>query len=145
MKGMTIIVRKTTQLMAGIIFLYGAYVIIHGHLTPGGGFAGGVIIAGAFILVTLAFGSDFLNLKKEETGSTSTENMAVLVVILLSVIGLFLGAKVFFLNFLPKGTVGELVSAGVLPLYNVFVGIEVASSIFIIFLALVIFKEEDTI
>jgi len=145
MKGMTVIVKKTTQLMAGIIFLYGAYVIIHGHLTPGGGFAGGVIIAGAFILVTLAFGSDFLNLRKEETGSTSTENIAILVIILLSVTGLFLGTKVFFLNFLPKGNVGEFVSAGVLPLYNIFVGIEVASSIFIIFLALIIFKEEESI
>ena len=141
---MTTIVKKTTQILAGIIFLYGAYVVIHGHLTPGGGFAGGVIMAGAFILVTLAFGSGFLNLKREEADSTETENISVLMVILLSVIGLFLGAKVFFLNFLPKGTVGELISAGALPLYNIFVGIEVTSSIFIIFLALVIFKEEDT-
>jgi multicomponent Na+:H+ antiporter subunit B len=144
MKGMTTIVKKTTQILAGIIFLYGAYVVIHGHLTPGGGFAGGVIMAGAFILVTLAFGSGFLNLKKEETESTAFENISILVVILLSLTGLFFGAKVFFLNFLPKGVVGELISAGVLPLYNIFVGIEVTSSIFIIFLALVIFKEEDT-
>ncbi len=143
MKGMTSIVKKTTQILAGIIFLYGAYVVIHGHLTPGGGFAGGVIMAGAFILVTLAFGSGFLNLKKEETESTATENISILMVILLSLVGLFFGAKVFFLNFLPKGTVGELISAGVLPLYNIFVGMEVASSIFIIFLALVIFKEEE--
>src|SRR4030042_2584078 len=144
MKGMTTIVKKTTQILAGIIFLYGGYVVIHGHLTPGGGFAGGVIMAGAFILVTLAFGSGFLNLKKEVTESTATENISVLIVILLSLVGLFLSAKVFFLNFLPKGTVGELLSAGVLPLYNIFVGIEVTSSIFIIFLALVIFRGEDT-
>ena len=50
MKGMTVIVKKTTQLIAGMVFLYGIYVIIHGHLTPGGGFAGGVILAGSFIL-----------------------------------------------------------------------------------------------
>jgi multisubunit Na+/H+ antiporter MnhB subunit len=143
MKGMTVIVKKTTQLLAGLIFMYGIYIIVHGHLTPGGGFAGGVIIAGAFILIILAFGSDFLNLKKEETEITIRENIAVLVVLLLAVAGLFVGTKVFFTNYLPKGTVGELVSAGVLPLYNIFVGIEVASSIFIIFLALVIFKEED--
>ena len=143
MKGMTVIVKKTTQLIAGIIFLYGIYIIVHGHLTPGGGFAGGVIIAGAFILLTLAFGSDFLNLKKEETETALRENIAVLIVLLLAVMGFFIGSKVFFTNYLPKGTVGELVSAGVLPLYNIFVGIEVASSIFIIFLALVIFKEED--
>jgi len=143
MKGMTVIVKKTTQLLAGLIFMYGIYIIVHGHLTPGGGFAGGVIIAGAFILVILAFGGDFLNLQKEETGTTVKENMAVLIVLMLAVAGLFIGTKAFFNNYLPKGTVGELVSAGVLPLYNIFVGIEVASSILVIFLALVIFKEED--
>jgi multisubunit Na+/H+ antiporter MnhB subunit len=143
MKGMTIIVKKTTQILAGMIFLYGAYVVIHGHLTPGGGFAGGVIMAGAFILVTLAFGSGFLNLKREVAESTVTENISMLMVILLSATGLLISARVFFLNFLPKGKLGELISAGVLPLYNIFVGIEVASSIFIIFLALVIFREED--
>jgi multisubunit Na+/H+ antiporter MnhB subunit len=143
MKGMTVIVKKTTQLMTGIIFLYGIYIIVHGHLTPGGGFAGGVIIAGAFILLTLAFGSDFLNLKKEETETTIRENIAVLVVLLLAVTGFFVGSRIFFTNYLPKGNVGELISAGVLPLYNVFIGIEVASSIFIIFLALVIYREEE--
>jgi multisubunit Na+/H+ antiporter MnhB subunit len=143
MKGMSVIVKKTTRLLAGLIFLYGIYIIVHGHLTPGGGFAGGVIIAGAFILIILAFGSDFLNLQKEEAGTTIRENTAILIVLLLAVAGFFTGAKAFFANYLPKGTVGELVSAGVLPLYNIFIGIEVASSIFIIFLALIIFKEED--
>jgi multicomponent Na+:H+ antiporter subunit B len=142
MKGMSVIVKKTTRLIAGIIFLYGIYIIVHGHLTPGGGFAGGVIIAGAFILLTLGFGSDFLNLKREKSDTTIRENLAVLIVLLLAVMGFFLGSKVFFNNYLPKGNVGELISAGVLPLYNIFVGIEVASSIFIIFLALVIFNEE---
>ena len=142
MKGMTIIVKKTTQLIAGMVFMYGVYVIVHGHLTPGGGFAGGVILAGSFILLILAFGSDFINLTKEEAGSTLYENLATLMVIFLAISGLLIGARVFFLNWLPKGTVGELVSAGILPLYNIFVGIEVASSILTIFLALVIFKEE---
>ena len=46
MRGMTIIVKSITQLMVPAIFLLGVYVIFHGHLTPGGGFAGGVLIAG---------------------------------------------------------------------------------------------------
>jgi len=142
MKGMTIIVKKTTQLIAGLVFLYGIYIIVHGHLTPGGGFAGGVVIAGSFILLILAFGSDFLNLVKEESGSTLYENLAILVVLFLAVSGLLFGTRVFFLNWFPKGTVGQLVSAGMLPLYNIFVGIEVAASILTIFLALIIFKEE---
>jgi len=142
MKGMTVIVKKTTQLIAGMIFMYGIYIIIHGHLTPGGGFAGGVVLAGSFILLILAYGSDFLNLVKEETGSTMYENLAILVVLFLSVSGLLVSTRVFFHNWLPKGTVGELISAGLLPLYNIFVGIEVAASILTIFLALIIFKEE---
>ena len=144
MKGMTLIVKKTTQLIAGIVFLYGIYVIIHGHLTPGGGFAGGVILAGSFILLILAYGSDFIKLSREESGSTITENLAVLICLLIALAGMILGARVFFYNWLPAGKVGELVSAGVIPLYNIFVGIEVAASILTIFLALVIFKEEMT-
>ena len=142
MKGMTLIVKKTTQLISGLVFLYGIYIIIHGHLTPGGGFAGGVILAGSFILLILANGSDFIKLTKEEAGSTMYENLSILVVTFLAVSGLLFGARIFFLNWLPKGTVGELVSAGMLPLYNIFVGIEVAASILTIFLALIIYKEE---
>jgi multicomponent Na+:H+ antiporter subunit B len=144
MKGMTVIVKKTTQLIAGIIFLYGIYIIVHGHLTPGGGFAGGVVIAGSFILLILANGTDFLRLLKEETGSTMFENLAILAVLFLALSGMLLGAHIFFVNWIPKGTFGELVSAGMLPLYNIFVGIEVAASIVTIFLALVIFKEEES-
>jgi multisubunit Na+/H+ antiporter MnhB subunit len=144
MKGMTLIVKKTTQLIAGMIFMYGIYIIVHGHLTPGGGFAGGVVIAGSFILVTLAYGGEFIKLLKEESGTTIIESLATIMVIMIAVSGLFLGTKVFFNNFLPKGIVGHLISAGVLPLYNIFVGTEVASSIFIIFLSLIIFKEESS-
>jgi multicomponent Na+:H+ antiporter subunit B len=142
MKGMTVIVKKTTQLIAGMVFMYGIYIIAHGHLTPGGGFAGGAVIAGSFILLILSFGSDFLKLIREETGTTLFENLAILMVLLLALSGLLIGTRAFFLNWLPKGIVGDLLSAGMLPLYNIFIGIEVAASILSIFLALVIFKEE---
>jgi len=144
MKGMTLIVKKTTQLMVGMIFMYGIYVVVHGHLTPGGGFAGGVVIAGSLILITLAYGSDFLMLMKEESESTLVENLAIIMVILLAAGGFLFGTRIFFKNFLPKGEVGELISAGVIPLYNIFIGAEVAASIFVIFLALIIFKEESS-
>ena len=144
MEGMSIIVKKVTQLLAGLIFIYGVYIVLHGHLTPGGGFAGGTIIAGAFILLILAFGSSALNLKKEVAGSSNTESIAILMVIILALMAMLLGAKVFFFNFLPKGQPGELLSAGVIPLYNIFIGIEVAGAILSIFLALVIFKEETS-
>jgi multicomponent Na+:H+ antiporter subunit B len=51
--------------------------------------------------------------------------------------------SVFFKNYLPLGTVGELLSAGIIPVFNIFIGIEVAAALFTIFLAFVILKEED--
>jgi multicomponent Na+:H+ antiporter subunit B len=145
MKGMTIIVQKVTQIMCGIIFLYGIYIILHGHLTPGGGFAGGTIIAGSFILLVIAFGSEFLALKKEETGSSILESTAILVFLAVAAAGLLLGGVgIFFVNFLPKGTVGSLISAGTIPLFNIAVGIEVAAALVTVFLALLIYKEESS-
>lgn len=141
---MSTIVKRVTPLVTGLIFMYGIYIILHGHLTPGGGFAGGAIIAGAFILLILAFGSSALKLKKEVAGTSNTESLAILMVTILAMMALLLGAKVFFSNFLPKGTPGELLSAGAIPLYNIFIGIEVAGAILTIFLALVIFKEESS-
>lgn len=142
MEGMSTIVKKVTQLVVGLIFTYGIYIILHGHLTPGGGFAGGAIIAGAFILLILAKGSSSLNLKKEVAGTSNTESFAILMVVILALMAMLFAGKVFFFNFLPKGEPGTLLSAGVIPLYNIFIGIEVAGAILTIFLALVIFKEE---
>lgn len=139
---MSIIVKKVAQLISGLIFLYGIYIITHGHLTPGGGFAGGAIIAGAYILNILAFGSDAMNLKNKEQGSSLSESLAIFIVLMLAVFALFIGSKIFFANYLPKGQLGEIISAGAIPLYNIFIGIEVAAAIITIFLALVIFKEE---
>ena len=139
---MSIIVKKVTQLVSGLMFLYGIYIITHGHLTPGGGFAGGAILAGSFILLVLAFGSDLLKLKKREEGSSVVESLAIFAFLILGVMALFIGTHVFFKNYLPAGTVGNLISAGVIPLYNIFVGIEVGAALFTIFLALAIFKEE---
>jgi multicomponent Na+:H+ antiporter subunit B len=144
MEGMSIIVKKVTQLMAGLIFTYGIYIVLHGHLTPGGGFAGGAIIAGAFILLILAFGSSALNLRKEVAGSSNTESIGILLVVVLALVALAFGTRVFFNNFLPLGEAGELISAGAIPLYNLFIGIEVGGAILTIFLALVIFKEESS-
>jgi multicomponent Na+:H+ antiporter subunit B len=143
MKGMTVIVKTVTHILCSVIFLYGIYIIVHGHLTPGGGFAGGTIIAGAFILLIVAFGSEFVALKKEETGSSIAESGGILMFLVVAVLGFFIGGLgIFFKNFLSHGTVGKLVSAGVIPVFNVVVGIEVAAGLLTIFLALLIYRDE---
>lgn len=144
MHGMSPIVKKVAQLLTGFVFLYGIYIITHGHLTPGGGFAGGAFLSGAFILLVLSFGSDVLNLKREEEEASVIEGLSILTFTLLAVIGFFVGIRTFFVNYLPQGRIGELISAGVVPLYNIAVGVEVGAALLTIFLALVIYKEEIT-
>ena len=57
MKGMTLIVKTITALLIGFITLFGFYIVLTGHISPGGGFAGGVILAAGLLLVILAFGA----------------------------------------------------------------------------------------
>lgn len=56
--GMTFIVKVVTRITLGFILLYGIYISLSGHIGPGGGFAGGVIVALSLVHVVLAFGKD---------------------------------------------------------------------------------------
>ena len=67
-KGMTIIVKTVTRLTLGFILIYGIYVALNGHIGPGGGFAGGVIIALSFVHIMLAFGRDVALKKLKPSG-----------------------------------------------------------------------------
>ena len=58
--GMSRIVRTMTTLIFGFIMVYGFYVIAHGHLSPGGGFQGGAIVASAFALLLVTYGTDHI-------------------------------------------------------------------------------------
>ena len=57
-RGMSLIVKTVTRLTLGFILLYGMYIAMIGHESPGGGFAGGVIVALSFIHIMLAFGKE---------------------------------------------------------------------------------------
>ncbi len=50
--GMSLIVKTVTGLVVCFIMLFGIYIILHGHLSPGGGFAGGVMVALSFVLLS---------------------------------------------------------------------------------------------
>jgi multicomponent Na+:H+ antiporter subunit B len=136
---MSLIVRTITTVIIGFIFIYGVYIILHGHLTPGGGFAGGVIVAGALILRVLAFGSEASGEKKSEKGASIFESIGALMFIGIAITGLFL-AGVFFINFIPKGTPLHLLSAGIIPFCNIAIGIKVGAGLFSIYLALAAIK-----
>ncbi len=135
--GMTSIVKTIVRFVIGIIFVFGVYIILYGHLTPGGGFAGGVILACGYIILTLGFGK-VLGLKKlGDKFASVLDTTGVLVFLIIGLVG-FTGGY-FFLNILAKGNPFDLVSAGTIPLMNIAIGVKVTASIFAVFIALSIF------
>ncbi|MCX5692672.1 MAG: hypothetical protein NTX47_03195 [Candidatus Omnitrophica bacterium] len=137
--GMTLIVKTITRLTIGLILLFGIYIILHGHLSPGGGFAGGVIVALSFVHLMLAFGKDVAAARISKNMASNLESIGALMFLSIALLG-FLGGS-FFLNILPKGTPFNLFSAGIIPLCNIAIGIKVGVGLFAIFLALVVLEK----
>ncbi len=134
---MTSIVKTIVRFALGIIVMFGTYIILYGHLTPGGGFAGGVILSCGYIILTLAFGRGVALSKMSSTAASILDNTGALAFISIGLLG-FTGGY-FFLNFINHGKLFELFSAGIIPLSNIAIGLKVTSSLFAVFLALSIF------
>jgi multicomponent Na+:H+ antiporter subunit B len=140
-------VRLTCVALVGPTVLLAIYITAHGHLTPGGGFQGGVIAASALLLVYL--GSDYPTMQRlrplplVETAKAAGASAFVLIGL-----GGLVFAGAFLENFLPLGTPGELVAAGTIPLLSDAVGLEVVGG-FVLLLSefldqlLVIHRKQD--
>jgi multicomponent Na+:H+ antiporter subunit B len=137
-EGMTLIVKTITRLTVGLILLFGIYIVLHGHLTPGGGFAGGVIIALSFIHLMLAFGKTFALKKMSQAAASFLESLGALMFLGIALIG-FIGGY-FFSNLLLEGEHFKLFSAGTIPLCNIAICLKVGAGLFAVFAALVLFR-----
>jgi len=137
MSGMSVIVQVIAKLLAGMLFLFGSYVVLHGHLTPGGGFAGGVLIAAAFILLSLALGSVEASERSSYTFSSIFESFGGLLFVGLALAG-YLAGQFFFSNaaLFYIGKPLELLSGGIILPANIAIGIKVGAGLVAIFLAL---------
>jgi multisubunit Na+/H+ antiporter MnhB subunit len=129
-QGLTVIVKTVTRAILAVIFLYGFYIILHGHLSPGGGFGGGVVLALGFLSVLLAYGrpaaQKWLNIRVLH----SVESSGPLLYLALGLLGLAAGGA-FLLNTLGKGRLFDLWSSGfILPL-NIIIGVKVGLSLFL--------------
>ncbi len=123
-KEASFILRVSTPLLFPLILIFGAYVFIHGHLTPGGGFQGGAIIASSFLLLYIVFPHLFHELESFKV----LESLAGLTFVGIGLLGLIFGG--FFLkNFLGKGIAGMLFSAGVIPIIYIAIGLKVGAEL----------------
>ena len=138
--GMSLIVRTVTRLTVGLILLYGIYIVLHGHVSPGGGFAGGVIIALSFVHLMLAFGRETAMRALSESRSALVESLGATLFLGIAVLG-FVGGY-FFFNFLGEGEPFTLFSAGTIPLSNISISLKVGGGLFAAAAALVLMRLE---
>jgi len=112
------------RLLFPLILIFGSYIFIHGHLTPGGGFQGGAIIASGFLLIYLGCRERRIS----KIASKLAESLGGLVFLVTGLLGLLFGGH-FLINFLPKGTANTLFSAGIIPIIYIAIGFKVGSEL----------------
>lgn len=137
MQGMTFIVKTITRLLIGVIIVFGIYITFYGHLTPGGGFAGGIMLACGLILLTLAFGKDLALGKMSDFMASLLDNLGAFAFWLIALLG-YTGGY-FFFNFIEKSRPFQLLSSGTILFSNIAIALKVFASVFAVFLALTIF------
>jgi len=142
MKPMSKIVRTVADVIYPFIAIFGAYLILHGHLTPGGGFQGGAVIASAFAMILVVFGT---TKGFDKSKLSLTESAGLLLFIGLGFAGI---CTAFFFNSMANeggifgdeviagSTEGIINTGGMVPLMNIAVGLEVAAAICLILIAM---------
>jgi multicomponent Na+:H+ antiporter subunit B len=147
MNGMSKIVKTMASIIFPFILIYGLYIIAHGHLTPGGGFQGGAVVASGLAMIIVAFGSVWTMGKIKEKNLSLLESLGAICFIVLALLGIVYGA-VFFNNFLADtnflfgvipatgSTAANINTGGVLPLMNFAVGLKVIAGLFAIVLVM---------
>ncbi len=126
------ILQVVTSVLVPCIFLFGIYIILNGHLSPGGGFSGGATIGAGLILYVTTFGFH----KMQRFFSEKTYEVAKVGALCLYSVTMsyyfYTGANAIK-SVIPLGTPGNILSSGMILPINIFVGIEVACTMYAFF------------
>jgi multicomponent Na+:H+ antiporter subunit B len=117
-----------------LIFLLGAYVFLNGHLSPGGGFQGGAIIASGTVLI-------FLSDPYKKSGKVVirfVEALSGMAYVGIGIAGLIFAAGFLDNRILPLGKFGTIFSAGAIPLIYSIIGLKVGAE-----LSAIVYKLKD--
>jgi multicomponent Na+:H+ antiporter subunit B len=126
------ILQKVTLILVPVIFLFGFYIILNGHLSPGGGFSGGATIGAGLILYVTTFGFH----KTQRFFSEKTYDrvkVGALSLYSVTMIYYFYTGANMLKNVIPMGTAGNILSSGMILPINIFVGLEVACTMYCFF------------
>ena len=109
---MSLIVQTATRLSVGFVLLYGINIVIRGHVLPGGGFVGGIIIALTFINIMLAYGKKAGLKKLPRIVSLFFTTRGILVLFSLVLLSFVVGY--LLLDFISNGDPFSLYNAGMI-------------------------------
>jgi multicomponent Na+:H+ antiporter subunit B len=115
------IVKTATTLVIPFILLFGVYIVIYGHLSPGGGFQGGVILTMALLLTVVTYGGN--RLQKFIPLLLFFETIGVTLFILVGILGIASGKR--FLE-----------NIGAISLLNVVIGLKVLAGLTLMYSSL---------
>ena len=90
-----------SSIVAPFILLFGIYIIVHGHYSPGGGFQGGTMLAAGVILLRLVLGSEIGQLQFNSTWGTPLGSLGVLIYFGTGLAAVFFGGTFLNYHFLP--------------------------------------------
>ena len=124
-----LILQRIASFLVPLILLFGVYIIMNGHISPGGGFSGGAVMGAGLILYLNAFG-----FKRTERFFTFKTFKAVSLCALSfyavsKAYSFFTGAN-HLSSFITPGTPGRLFSAGLIPYLNIAVGLVVCCTMY---------------
>ena len=131
-----IIIKICSSITLPLALLLGIYIVLHGHLSPGGGFQGGVIIASTVLIFYIAYGREkTLNIFNKNKLS-KVEEFGALTFIFVASLGIIYGVS-FFTNVLNKGNLGNVFSSGTIFFMNFAVGYKVLAGISVLILVMI--------
>lgn len=131
------IVETSTELLLPMVILFGIYVFLNGHLSPGGGFQGGAIIASGTMFLLLALPESHIS----RLMIAVTESLSGFSYVVIGVLGVMFAGGFLDNRMMDLGEYGALFSAGAIPLIYTFVGLKVG---FELSAVLDRFRKEDT-
>ncbi len=119
------ILKTGSQALVPLIFMFGMYIFINGHLTPGGGFQGGAVIATGFVLMMIAN-----PVQKVKHGVLAfVESISGFSFVVIGILGIVLAGGFLDNHILKLGTFGEILSAGAIPIIYSFIGLKVGAEL----------------
>ena len=118
------VVRIAADLLFGPIIMIGLYLVVFGHLSPGGGFSGGAVGGTGLLLCAAALGAEVVARRFHEQVVEQVEWGILLVIFSFTLAPMFFG-YVPLTDLLHPGHEGALISGGTIPIHNVLIGVKV--------------------